>query len=294
MTVGQAHAAAPDLEVRLVASRRERSLLWREVKSSNLFTGPHAFQDFFAVGGGSVFYLLSDPSHWLILGRWKEGSGIGIIWAIKAGEVQSSALLHTALDQAGTAGFSSLITRPLSFVQAVAYLATGFQPAREITVFEQQVGKPLPEKPPRMLPEGITLRGLRPGDTGKVLALDNRSFDDFWSLDRYTLAGIAHAADINVLQVATEGTRPVGYAIAGVTSGRGYLQRLGVDPAYQGRGLGRALAAWTLWWMSRNGASLITVNTQRDNDQAVRLYRSLGFRQIGVEKFLFAHEVNVA
>lgn len=293
MTIGQAHAAAPDPDVKIVASRRERSILWREVKSANLFAGPPSFQEFFALGGGSVIYLGSDPSSWLILGRWKEGGRVGIIWAIRAGEEESSALLRTAVDRGADLGFSSLITRPLSFTQATAYLAAGFEPFREITIFEMRVGTPPPEKPPRVLPLGVKPRGLRPGDMGKVLALDSRCFDDFWSLDRYTLAGIAHAADINTFRVATAGAMLVGYAIAGVTAGRGYLQRLGVDPAYQGRGLGKALAAWTLWWMSRNGASLITVNTQTDNEPASRLYRRLGFRQTGVERFLFAREVSV-
>lgn len=293
MTVGQAHAAAPDSEVRTVSSRRERNMLWREVRSSNLFTGLHAFQDFFEIGGGAVFYMSSDPSHWLILGRWKEGCGIGIIWAFRAGANAGTALLERALDSGGALGFSSLITRPLSYPQAVAYMLTGFQPWREITVFEMPVSRPAPEKPGRALPDGVTLRGLRPGDTSRVLALDVRSFDEFWSLDRYTLAGIAHAAEVNAFHLATSGSRLVGYAITGVTGGRGYLQRLGVDPEHQGRGIGRALAEWTLWWMSRNGASLLTVNTQRDNEPAIRLYESLGFRQTGVEKFLFSHEVNV-
>lgn len=293
MTVGQAHAAAPGLEVNIVASRRERSLLWREVKSSNLFTGPHAFQDFFTLGGGGVFYLESDPARWLILGRWKEASGIGIIWAIRASEGESSALLRTALGHGGDLGFQRVITRPLSIPQAVAYLAVGFEPFREITIFDMTVAGPPHTKPVLVLPEGVTMRGLRPGDAGKVLTLDSLCFDDFWNLDRYSLAGIAHAADVNTLHLAVAGTRPVGYAIAGITAGRGYLQRLGVNPEYQGRGIGKALAAWTVWWMSRNGASLITVNTQSDNETASRLYRGLGFRQAGAEKFLFAHEVSV-
>ncbi len=294
MTIGQAHAAAPDREVKTVSSRRERNMLWREVRSSNLFTGMRAFQDFFEVGGGAVFYLASDPSHWLILGRWKESSGIGIIWAFRAGEDATPALLERSLACGAALGFDRLITRPLSFTQAATYLIAGFHPWREITVFEMPAPRPLPDKPARTWPDGVTLRGLRPGDTQKVLVLDHRAFDEFWSLDRYTLAGIAHAAEINAFRVVAAGSQLVGYAIAGITAGRGYLQRLGVDPDHQGRGIGKALAAWTLWWMSRNGASLLTVNTQRDNETALRLYESIGFRRTGIEKFLFAREVNVA
>lgn len=291
MTIGQAHAAAPDLEVKSVTSRRERSALWREVRSSNLFAGIHAFQDFLTVGGGYIFYLAADPSHWLILGRWKEGSGIGMVWSFKAGEDESAALLATALESAAAIGFDRLITRPLSFTQAAAYLMAGFLPWREISIFEMEPG-PV-EKPARVQPGGAILRSLRPGDTAKVLALDERAFDHFWSLDRYTMAGIAHAAELNAFHLAAAESGIVGYTIAGVTAGRGYLQRLGVDPEFQGRGIGKALAAWSLWWMSRNGARVLTVNTQRDNERAIRLYEGLGFKQTGVEKFLFAREVSV-
>ncbi len=293
MILRQAPAAAPDLEVNTVSCRRERSLLWREVKSANLFTGPAAFADFFTVGGGSVFYLRSDPSHWLILGRWKESSGVGIVWGVKGDEETAPALLLAAAERAADCGFARVITRPLSFTQAALYLAAGFRPWREITVFEMDAGTARPERPPRQVSEA-TLRSRRPGDTARVLEMDARAFDDFWSLDKYTLAGIAHAASVNAFRVALHGPEIAGYAIAGVTAGRGYLQRLGVDPGRQGHGLGRALAAWTLWWMRRNGAKSITVNTQSDNEPALRLYESLGFRRTGTDKYLFACEAGAA
>ncbi len=293
MTIGQAHTAAPDLEVKSVSSRRERTTLWREVRGSHLFAGMHAFQDFLTVGGGHVFYLAADPSHWLVLGRWKEGSGIGMIWSFKAGEDEAAALLSAAIERATAAGLESLVTRPLSFTQAATYLLAGFIPWREIAIFEMEPGSP-PVKPARVLPGGVALRSLRPGDTSRVLAMDERAFDDFWSLDRYTMNGIAHAAELNTFHLAASESGVVGYTIAGITAGRGYLQRLGVDPEFQGRGIGKALAAWSLWWMSRNGARVLTVNTQRDNLRAIRLYEGLGFKQTSAEKFLFAREVKVA
>jgi ribosomal protein S18 acetylase RimI-like enzyme len=51
-----------------------------------------------------------------------------------------------------------------------------------------------------------------------------------------------------------------------------------VDPEYQRRGLGRALAIDGLRWMKRRGADRAMVNTQERNDVALALYQHLGFR----------------
>ena len=70
-----------------------------------------------------------------------------------------------------------------------------------------------------------------------------------------------------------------GYAVAGRSLERGYLQRLAVDPAHQGHGLGTALVLDALWWLRRRGATSTLVNTQEANDAALALYERLGFRR---------------
>ncbi|HRE01555.1 MAG TPA: GNAT family N-acetyltransferase, partial [Ilumatobacteraceae bacterium] len=58
----------------------------------------------------------------------------------------------------------------------------------------------------------------------------------------------------------------------------GYLQRLAVDPAVQGRGLGYSLTLDSLRWMHRRGMVRAIVNTQDDNIAALSLYQRMGFR----------------
>ena len=56
------------------------------------------------------------------------------------------------------------------------------------------------------------------------------------------------------------------------------MQRLAVDPAYQGAGLGAALVVDALRWLRRHGGERAIVNTQPDNEAALALYQRLGFR----------------
>lgn len=72
----------------------------------------------------------------------------------------------------------------------------------------------------------------------------------------------------------------VGYMICGRSGGRGFVQRLAVDPAQQGRGTGRRLLFDGLNWLQRRGVQRAVVNTQVGNDVALALYLAVGFCEI--------------
>jgi ribosomal protein S18 acetylase RimI-like enzyme len=61
-------------------------------------------------------------------------------------------------------------------------------------------------------------------------------------------------------------------------TGLGAIQNLGVMPAYRGRGLGRALLVQALQGFRRRGLGRAILEVTAQNDAAVRLYRSIGFR----------------
>jgi GNAT superfamily N-acetyltransferase len=78
-------------------------------------------------------------------------------------------------------------------------------------------------------------------------------------------------------QVARNESGIIGYAVCGRAGHRGYVQRLAVDPAAQGRGVGAALLVDGLRWLRRWGARDALVNTQVGNDRSLRLYQRSGF-----------------
>lgn len=59
------------------------------------------------------------------------------------------------------------------------------------------------------------------------------------------------------------------------------LEKLAVDPAAQGRGVGRALTAALVADARTSGVEVLTLDARGDNAGAHRLYRSLGFTEYG-------------
>jgi ribosomal protein S18 acetylase RimI-like enzyme len=109
------------------------------------------------------------------------------------------------------------------------------------------------------------------------LVVDHNAFPPFWRLDEPGLRDALAATPAARFRVATA-PDVIGYAVSGRAGRRGYLQRLAVEPARQGRGLGRALVLDGMRWMRRWGAHEAVVNTQLGNDRALALYHGLGFR----------------
>ena len=73
-----------------------------------------------------------------------------------------------------------------------------------------------------------------------------------------------------------------GYAVTGRSGHTGYLQRIAVRADARRHGYGRALVADALLWLSRRSVDRALVNTQLDNDAALALYESSGFRRLPV------------
>ncbi|MFE5592587.1 GNAT family N-acetyltransferase [Streptomyces sp. NPDC056549] len=59
------------------------------------------------------------------------------------------------------------------------------------------------------------------------------------------------------------------------------LEKVAVDPAAQGLGVGRALTAALIADARTAGIEVLTLDARGDNDHALRLYRSLGFTEYG-------------
>jgi ribosomal protein S18 acetylase RimI-like enzyme len=170
-------------------------------------------------------------------------------------------------------GVAVVLTGALSTVEQPAYLAAGFHEHARLHVLERALHTLAEPK------AAAPLRRARRRDRQPVLEVDHAAFPPFWRLDGDGLDDALAATPAARFRVAAPQGMVVGYAICGRAGGHGYVQRLAVRPAMQRRGVATALLLDGLHWLRRHGAADAVVNTQVDNDRALRLYERHGFRR---------------
>lgn len=129
----------------------------------------------------------------------------------------------------------------------------------------------------------VVYGGLTPADAARCAELETMLFDgdDPWPAAAFTRAlAAAHARYVG----ARVDDLLVGYAgIArlGRTPPFEYeIHTIGVDPAYQGRGIGRRMMTELL----EDADSVTYLEVRTDNPTAIALYTSLGFVTVGLRK----------
>lgn len=125
---------------------------------------------------------------------------------------------------------------------------------------------------------------LTPNDAARCAELEAQLFDgdDPWP-ERAFLAELA--AKHNHYVAARVDDKLVGYAgIARLGRLRPYeyeIHTIGVDPAYQGKGIGRQLLHELIEYA--DGATIF-LEVRTDNAPAIALYESAGFTRVGLRK----------
>jgi ribosomal protein S18 acetylase RimI-like enzyme len=164
--------------------------------------------------------------------------------------------------------------------QRIAWLeAHGFAHLRSVFDLERGIDPPLA---PAVWPSGVAIARYRPGeDDDAVHALVY--VDAAWtevaghtgrSLEawRSTLTPDYHG------WVARRDERPIGWVVGRVfDDGRGWIDQLAVARSARGLGLGRALLLQSLADLRSRGATSFALGVQGENENAIRLYRDVGF-----------------
>jgi [ribosomal protein S18]-alanine N-acetyltransferase len=125
---------------------------------------------------------------------------------------------------------------------------------------------------------------LKPSDAARCAELESLLFegDDPWP-ERAFLAELK-AKHIHYVAARRE-DKLVGYAgIARLGRTRPYeyeIHTIGVDPAYQGQGIGRRLVSQLL---ESAADSVIFLEVRTDNAPAIALYESFGFVNVGLRR----------
>jgi ribosomal-protein-alanine N-acetyltransferase len=131
----------------------------------------------------------------------------------------------------------------------------------------------------------IVIDALRPADAARCAELERQLFpgDDPWSeraFEEEIWAGHRYLA-------ARDGTSLVGYGGIAVVGDPPHAQAeihtIGVDRAYQGRGIGRELLRGLLA-IADAAAATVFLEVRTDNDAAIALYVAEGFATVGLRR----------
>jgi len=181
------------------------------------------------------------------------------------------------LDELTEAGVRTVRTGALGPTVTEPYLENGFGVRQELALLHHD----LSGVRGRVVPcESLMLRRGRNADLVAAAHLDGRAFGPLWAMDVTGIADARVATPHHRFRIAADGVDVVGFAVSGRAGRHGYLQRLAVDPAQQGRGIGRALTMDALRWARRHRCASVLVNTHVENEVALGLYDALGFRRM--------------
>jgi len=148
-----------------------------------------------------------------------------------------------------------------------------------------------------------TLRTLSPADAAAMESMEQDLFgSDAWSR---TIIEDELAHRFSYYRGIDDGelVAYAGLRAAPVDAGQGDIQTIAVSQSHQGRGLGRALLVDLMDEAQRRGVRELLLEVRADNEPAIALYQSLGFREIdrragyyqpdGVDAIVMCHVAHV-
>jgi ribosomal-protein-alanine N-acetyltransferase len=222
------------------------------------------------------------------------GDRLGGLWASTVGAGQTAHLKTLILDDKWdghetTAAFLSGVKQTLRDrgITQIAYVGTepwltkvlaksGFTRSNSVITL-QKTDDTVPDRGNLE----IDVRPAQASHLADILALDERAFISLWCTDAHTLT--EQLSDSPFFVIAEWKQQLAGYAYVSLITRHGHLTRLVVDPGLQGKRIGARLLAECIDYFSSQGVYGITLNTQADNAQALRLYRWFGFARVGHE-----------
>ncbi len=171
-------------------------------------------------------------------------------------------------------GAPSVFSSPLAPSARKPWEAAGFVEFLELALMRLGLEAPVPA------PRHLVVRN-DDYDIDQMLSIDQAAFDPFWRFDRTSLVESTQATSRSSVFVIRDGDLGItGYAVVGYGHAISYLQRVAVDPVWQGQGMGRSLVRAASRSARRHGSKALLLNTQRDNDPALALYESEGYVQL--------------
>jgi ribosomal protein S18 acetylase RimI-like enzyme len=211
-----------------------------------------------------------------VIGSWRHRKEIGQLIELSAVRHPKS-IIDAAVERCIEAGDRLLVSVELDEIRRpVFYDRIGFELLEEIVTYEW-TGRAAPvitDPPVRF--ESVDL--TEPRWRTILLDIDHAAFPWLWWNSDLEFQAYALIPGVEV-QVGFVDRQPVAYLGMTYFPGWGHLDRIAVDPAYQGIGVGQAGLAFAMVRLLRRGARRIGLSTQSNNLRSRRLYERFGFRR---------------
>lgn len=102
-----------------------------------------------------------------------------------------------------------------------------------------------------------------------------------WTVDSFS--SLLATSGLEALVYAVD-EKPIGFSVVRSVLDEAELITVAVDPAFQGNGYARTILTEVIGDLRTVGVAHLFLEVRQDNKPAIGLYRSLGFKKIGVRK----------
>jgi [ribosomal protein S18]-alanine N-acetyltransferase len=128
--------------------------------------------------------------------------------------------------------------------------------------------------------EPVYLEAADSGDVAALVALEQASASHPWSARDFASA-LHGGAGERVVVLRDRGRALVGYCVWQEVADEAHVHGVAIAPGHRRLGLGRRLLAACLGLAARRQARRAFLDVREGNAAARRLYRGLGFREVG-------------
>jgi len=129
-------------------------------------------------------------------------------------------------------------------------------------------------------PRPLRMRPMTEADLPRVMEIERAAYEFPWTEGIFRdCLRVGYCC-----WVLEEAGRLRGYGIMSVGAGEAHLLNLCIAPEAQRRGLGRRLLRHLLALARYHGAATVLLEVRKSNRRALRLYRGMGFREIGLRR----------
>jgi ribosomal-protein-alanine N-acetyltransferase len=132
-------------------------------------------------------------------------------------------------------------------------------------------------------PKNLSLLWASPERAEEIAALHARLFNPPWDAESITRS-VEHPASASFIAQVREPRLLAGFVIGRIAADEAEILSIGVAPEWQRRGIGRHMVEGLVRAARRADVTRLFLEVATDNEPAIALYKSLGFKTAGRRK----------